>query len=92
MNKNIRLVCPDCMEKKHAETQKKIALIEMGDFVGMFVKKSFSKGKRTEHLWLQVTGVNEPKKTLCGVIDNDPVIIKNAVTKLFFTKKILRMS
>ena len=75
--KNIRPVCNACSEKKKAETQKDLPAL--ADLIGKYVKKRFVEGNQGEHMWVQVTLVNEKAGTLIGLLDNEPVVVRDVV-------------
>jgi uncharacterized protein YegJ (DUF2314 family) len=76
--RNVRYVCPECTEVKKKEAQRNLP--PLSDLVGKYVKKAFNeKGKRTEHMWVKVSSVNEKAGTLVGVLDNDPTMVSNVV-------------
>jgi len=72
---NVQKICSQCAKGVREETQNKIASFKMEGFIGMFVKKAFTKDKKIEHMWIKVISVNENSNTLCGIIDNDPVMV-----------------
>ena len=72
-NTNIGQMCTSCVDKRKKETREKIASYKMEDFVGMYIKKAFSKNGKVEHMWVHITSVKS--NTLCGIIDNDSVLV-----------------
>jgi uncharacterized protein YegJ (DUF2314 family) len=75
--KNIRSVCKKCSEERKTETQRNLPALS--ELVGKYVKKRFADENGGEHMWVQITSVNEEAGTLIGVLDNDPVVVKGVV-------------
>lgn len=72
-NDNINFVCD-----KHAPKKINIPKKDYENLVGGFVKATFKaidlRGRRSlEHMWVKVESVDVKKKTVTGLVDNDPV-------------------
>lgn len=69
MTDEIKIICNECSPKPDPRYTKK----DPQDFLGHFIKKGFpAKNYGREHLWVRIIGFRG-KKTLIGIIDNDPV-------------------
>ena len=75
---NVRPVCAGHSPKPMGGLE----AIELGAFVGRFVKLAFPTGKaecKTEHMWVRVLRVppkqGKKSRNLVGVLDNDPVYV-----------------
>lgn len=69
---NIQYICKDCSDQKRVSTQKSLTDVPLERFVGRYVKKGFTEGSKTEHMWVKVTGFNDQSGTLLGELANDP--------------------
>jgi uncharacterized protein YegJ (DUF2314 family) len=64
------------MRKQDWQDHNKNKIIKIGDFV----KIALQDGKsRAEHCWIKLTDVSKDGKTMKGILDNIPVIVKNYV-------------
>lgn len=70
---NERLVHKECMEEKKRIWQQNNKDTVL--YKGMFVKKLFTEGDETEHMWVRLTSINGNE--LEGTLDNDPLLFKN---------------
>lgn len=71
---NIGIASNESFDKRKANWQKlnKAVVINKGDYVQL----AFKEGEAREHMWVKVESVTKQGK-FRGVLDNDPVLIKN---------------
>lgn len=76
---NIKGICRTCAEDRLEETQENIDQIidNIENATKAFVKKCFTDGEYSEHMWVQVTDVNRKLRTIVGTLDNEPVAVQN---------------
>ena len=68
MGDNTGTCCSGCADKRLEEYQSRPEPVYR---VGDFVKTAFSQGGRTEHMWVELTLVQD--EALVGTLANDPV-------------------
>ena len=68
---NIGIICNDCTKTRSNFWQEKYGKIDLSN---SYVKFPFKQGKRVEHMWVEIKK-DDGKKTLVGVLNNDPVLV-----------------